>query len=74
VFLLLEACLGLEVDAAARRVRFRRPVLPPFMDEIEITNLEVAGASLDFVLRRHGDDVGLDLRRREGKLEVLIVK
>jgi glycogen debranching enzyme len=74
VFLLLEACLGLEVDAASRRVRFRRPVLPPFLDEIEISNFAVGEASLDFVLRRHGDDVSLDLRRRQGKIEVLIVK
>jgi glycogen debranching enzyme len=74
VFLLLEACLGLEIDAAARRVRFRRPVLPSFLNEIEITNLAVGEATIDVVLHRHGDDVGTDLRRREGKLEVLIVK
>ena len=74
VFLLLEACLGLEIDATARRVRFRRPVLPPFLEEIEIANLRVGEAELDVVLHRHGADVGIDLLRRSGKVEVLIVK
>jgi glycogen debranching enzyme len=74
VFLLLEGCLGLDIDAAARRVRFRRPVLPAFLDEIEITNLRVGDATLDVTLQRHGEDVGIDLLRREGRLEVLIVK
>jgi glycogen debranching enzyme len=74
VFLLLEACLGLEIDATARRVRFRRPVLPPFLEEIEIANLRVGDAELDVVLHRHGADVGIDLLRRSGKVEVLIVK
>ena len=74
MFLLLEACLGLEIDATARRVRFRRPVLPPFLEEIEIANLRVGEAELDVVLHRHGADVGIDLLRRSGKVEVLIVK
>jgi glycogen debranching enzyme len=74
VFLLLEACLGLEIDATAHRVRFRRPVLPEFLDEIEIANLGVGEAVIDVVLHRHGADVGIDLLRREGKVEVLIVK
>jgi glycogen debranching enzyme len=74
VFLLLEACLGLEIDATARRVRFRRPVLPEFLDEIEIANLCVGEAVIDIALQRHGGDVGIDLLRREGQVEVLIVK
>jgi glycogen debranching enzyme len=74
LFLLLEACLGLEIDAAAHRVRFRRPVLPPFLDGIEIADLRVGEASLDVAFHRHGTDVGVDMLRREGRLEVLIVK
>ena len=74
VFLLLEACLGLEIDAPGRRLRFRRPVLPPFLDEMTIENLRVGEATLDVVLHRHGEGVGIDLRRREGDLEVLVVK
>jgi glycogen debranching enzyme len=74
VFMLLEACLGLEIDAPGRRVRFRRPVLPEFLDHVEIAGLRVGAATLDVELQRHGDDVGIDLRRRDGELEVLIVK
>jgi glycogen debranching enzyme len=74
VFLLLDACLGLDIDAPGRRVRFHRPLLPPFLDEVEITGLRVGEASLDVVLRRHQHDVGIDLVRRDGALDVLVVK
>jgi hypothetical protein len=49
-------------------------VLPEFLDHVEIAGLRVGAATLDVELQRHGDDVGIDLRRRDGELEVLIVK
>jgi glycogen debranching enzyme len=51
VLLLLEACLGLEVDAAARQVRFHAPRLPEWLDWIRIDGLAVAGGSVDLVVR-----------------------
>ena len=57
VFLLLQACLGLRVDAGARRLELRDPVLPEFLDTVTLEGLTVGGGSVDLVLRRHGDDV-----------------
>jgi glycogen debranching enzyme len=74
VFLLLEAVLGLDIDAPGRRVRFHRPILPAFLDVVEIRNLRVGEATLDIVLRRHDQAVGIDLVRREGQVDVLVVK
>lgn len=73
-FLLLQSCLGLDLDAPRRRVCFRRPLLPEFLDEIEIRDLRLADASLDLRLRRREDDVRVDLLRRDGDVELVIVK
>jgi glycogen debranching enzyme len=74
VFLLFQACLGLEIDAIAKRVRFNRPQLPPAFNELRIHNLEVSGAMLDLLLIRHEHDVGVTVLRREGDVEIAIVK
>jgi glycogen debranching enzyme len=74
VFLLFQACLGLEISGPEARVYFARPRLPPSLAELRIHNLEVAGASVDLLLVRHGLDVGVTVLRREGDVEILLVK
>ena len=74
VFLLLQACLGLEINAPEARVCFTRPQLPASLSELRIHNLEVAGASVDLLLVRHEHDVGVNVLRRDGDLQVLVVK
>jgi glycogen debranching enzyme len=73
-YMLLCACLGLEIDAASRRVSFRRSMLPEGVDWIRLTNLSVADARLDLLLTRHAHDVGLEVLRRHGQVEILCVK
>jgi hypothetical protein len=41
---------------------------------LRIHNLEVAGATLDLLLLCHEQDVGVTVLRREGDVEILIVK
>ncbi len=74
VFLLFQACLGLEVSGPEARVCFTRPYLPASLGELRVHNLEVAGARLDLHLVRHEQDVGVNVLRREGNVEVLVVK
>jgi glycogen debranching enzyme len=74
VFMLVAACLGLELDATRSRIVLDRPVLPGSLDRIAIRNLRVGSAVTDIVLENHHDDVGVHLERREGQLEVVIVK
>jgi glycogen debranching enzyme len=73
-YMLLGACLGLEIDASSRRVSFRRSMLPDGVDWIRLTNLSVADGRLDLLLTRHAQDVGLQVLRREGQVEILCVK
>jgi glycogen debranching enzyme len=74
VFLLLQACLGLSIGALEPRIWFHRPRLPDFLGRITITNLSVAGASVDLELTRHDDDVGIRVLRREGAVDILVAK
>jgi glycogen debranching enzyme len=74
VFLLLEACLGLRVDAHARRVSFQRAALPEAIDWIRLTNVAVADARVDILLTRHPYDVGVTVARRQGVVEIVAVK
>jgi glycogen debranching enzyme len=74
VFLLLQSCLGLGISAPESRLYFSHPVLPPFLSKLQIHNLRVGEASVDLLLLRHGLDVGINVLRREGKLEITMVK
>ncbi|HKI36633.1 MAG TPA: amylo-alpha-1,6-glucosidase [Gemmataceae bacterium] len=74
VFLLFQACLGLEINGLEAQIRFTRPQLPASLGELRIHNLEVAGAVVDLLLARHEHDVGVNVLRREGDVEVLVAK
>jgi glycogen debranching enzyme len=52
VFLLLQACLGLTIDAAKREVRVVRPTLPYGIDNLTVDCLEVAGAQVHLIFQR----------------------
>ena len=74
VFLLLQACLGLEINGPKAQICLNRPQLPASLGELRIHNLEVAGATVDLLLVRHEHDVGVTVLRREGDIQILVVK
>ena len=74
VYFLLQACLGLTIRAPPGQVRFAYPLLPAFLNEVRVLNLAVGDAALDLLLLRHGHDIGINVLRREGKAEILLVK
>jgi glycogen debranching enzyme len=75
VFLLLEACLGLSVVAPERRVLFSKPFLPEFLPQVSIRALKVGNATVDLLLTRHNEgDVGVNVLRRNGALDVVVFK
>lgn len=74
VFLILQACLGLSVQAPERKLFFRAPSLPPSLQRVRIENLRVGEATVDLQVSRQDQDVGINILRREGPVEVVIVK
>ena len=72
-FTLLEAALGLEFDAARGEIRLRNPRLPAFLNEVIIRELRLGSSSVDLRVRRHADDVSLEVMRTRGRIQVSIV-
>jgi glycogen debranching enzyme len=72
-FTLLEAALGLQFDAERGEIRLRNPRLPAFLNEVILRELRLKGASVDLRIRRHGDDVSLEVLRKRGQIQVSIV-
>jgi glycogen debranching enzyme len=74
VSLLAQSCLGLRIRVPERQVSFHDPVLPPFLKEITIRGLRVGDAVVDLQLLRHGEDVGINVVRRDGDVAITMAK
>jgi glycogen debranching enzyme len=74
VFLLLQACLGLSFQHPTPQIRFASPLLPPCIEELRLSNLRIGEACVDLVLQRHPQDVGIQVLRRHGDVDIVIVK
>src|SRR3981189_900025 len=72
-FTLLEASLGLEFDVQRGEIRLRDPRLPAFLNEVVLHELQLGPSSVDLRVRRHGDDVSLEVLRTRGQIQVSIV-
>jgi glycogen debranching enzyme len=72
-FALIQACLGLEVDAAAETVRLRQPRLPSFLDWLVVRRLSVGSSRLDLLFGRQDSNVAVSLLAREGPAEVEVM-
>jgi glycogen debranching enzyme len=74
VFLILQSCLGLTIRAEESRIYFYYPALPKSVQRVNLRNLWVGNGSvdLDFVRQEHTVSVGIP--RRQGDVEVVIVK
>ena len=72
-FTLLEASLGLEFDAERSEIRLRNPRLPAFLNEVILRELQLGSSTIDLRIRRHGDDVSMEVLRRRGEIQVSIV-
>jgi glycogen debranching enzyme len=73
VFYVLQACLGLCFEPTRPEIRFRHPQLPSFLDTVEIRNLTVGNTKMDLVLQRYPNNVGINVMRKEGASEVVVV-
>jgi glycogen debranching enzyme len=72
--LLLQACLGLTIRAPQREIRFDRPALPVRLREVHLRGLRVGDAEADLDITRYAEDVGVNVARKAGELEVVVVK
>jgi glycogen debranching enzyme len=72
-FTLIEASLGLQFDPAANEIRLHNPSLPSFLEYVVIRNLHLKDSSVDLKVRRHANDVSVEILERRGDIQVSIV-
>src|SRR6185503_16930458 len=72
-FALLGAALGISFHPAERQIRFTRPALPNFLDEVRLERLRMGDVSVDLLFRRYGRDASLNVLRKEGEVEVVLI-
>jgi glycogen debranching enzyme len=73
VFLLLQASLGLSIDAPRGQIRLAGAQLPDFLDAITISSLQVGASSFDLRFERHEREVVTKVLRRSGDVRILSI-
>ena len=71
-FYLLQACLGIRFNGAAREIFFEHPTLPEDLHELEIRNLRVRDSSVDVLIHRQNEGVSISILRKNGDISVSI--
>ncbi|KAA6456477.1 amylo-alpha-1,6-glucosidase [Acidobacteria bacterium AB60] len=74
VFWLLQACLGLEINAKESRVYLYHSALPSALEHVQIKNLRVGNACLDLAFERYEETVGVNITRRTGHVEIVALR
>jgi glycogen debranching enzyme len=74
VFLVLQACLGLDIQAKEGRIYLHHSALPESLEEVCIHNLRVGGGSVDLTFERYGETVGVNIERRRGAVEIVALR
>ncbi|HEY6620626.1 MAG TPA: amylo-alpha-1,6-glucosidase [Steroidobacteraceae bacterium] len=68
---LLQASLGLELLDRTGEIKFYRPMLPDFLDHVTLRNLRLSTGSVDVLLHRQDENVGVTVTRRDGDVVVV---
>lgn len=64
-FMLLQACLGVEIDGWRGEIRVERPALPLGIDHLLVRRIAVNERRVDLVFQRQGDRVNAHLEGRD---------
>ena len=74
VFILLKACLRINIDAPSKQLRFYQPSLPAYLERVLLSNLPVGEGTITLELIRHDDDVGMLVKEKPEEWSVVIEK
>jgi glycogen debranching enzyme len=74
VFMLMQACLGIEIDGWRGEIHINRPKLPIGIDQLTIHRLSVGEVQVDLSFQRTGGRVAAYLADRDEGLVPLIVR
>lgn len=72
VFMLLEACLGISIDATRKRVVFDRPYLPQGIPQLTINDLRIEDCRIGLFLERDSGPVRIQVTEKHGDIAVVV--
>ena len=72
VFGMLQGCLGLDFHDAKPRITLSAPHLPAFIDWMKIKQLSIGPHNVDLLLLRYQNNVGIEVTRKTGEIEVVV--
>lgn len=64
--------LGLTPEGLDGRLRIIRPLLPEFVDRLEVRRLQVGKARADLLFQRSARGTATDILRIDGDLEIVV--
>lgn len=73
VYAVLGAALGLTFHPEAHQIRFTRPVMPDFLDEVRIDRLSLGDSVVDLLFRRSNRGAALNVLRKCGQSELVLI-
>lgn len=71
MFLTLQSCLGLSIDATQSRIFLNYTALPEALTSVRIRNVKVGEARVDLAFERYSKTVGVNILCRHGDVEVI---
>ena len=74
IFMVLQACLGLEIRARESRIYLRYSALPENLKQVSIRGLQVGNACVDLSFERYSETVGVNILRRTGDVEIVCLR
>lgn len=72
VFMLLQACLGISIDARGKRIVFDRPFLPQGIPQLSIKDLRIEDCRISLFLERDSGPVRIQVVEKHGEVDVVV--
>lgn len=74
VFLLLQSCLQICVNAPEKKLEFNKPQLPHYLDQVIVRNLRVPDGKFDLEFQKYQWDMGIHIISKPKDWEVVVYK
>jgi glycogen debranching enzyme len=72
VYLLLQCCLQIEIDAPKKTIFFNKPGLPPFLKKVIVRNLSVPSGNFDLEFQKYEWDIGIHIISKPDGWDVVV--
>ena len=72
--MILQALLGIEADAPSNTLYVNSPVLPRWLNEVDVKGLKVGKAAISLKFRRDGDVTSFVVTEKVGSVRTIVTE